>query len=95
MAHLLSLDLFIVLCKAEKDLQQDMSRIRQRSVRVLRSGRSFRVARFVCSFLNSWFFTPRLHVVTWNVGTAQPPDDVSSLLLLDSEGAAPDVYVIG
>ncbi|XP_034759078.2 inositol polyphosphate 5-phosphatase K-like isoform X1 [Acipenser ruthenus] len=37
----------------------------------------------------------RLHVVTWNVGTAQPPDDVSSLLLLDSEGAAPDVYVIG
>ncbi|XP_041097160.1 inositol polyphosphate 5-phosphatase K-like isoform X3 [Polyodon spathula] len=37
----------------------------------------------------------RLHMVTWNVGTAPPPDDVSSLLLLDSEGPALDVYVIG
>ncbi|XP_062471760.1 inositol polyphosphate 5-phosphatase K isoform X3 [Pezoporus occidentalis] len=37
----------------------------------------------------------RLHVVTWNVGTASPPPDVSSLLQLDSLGATMDMYVIG
>ncbi|KAM4648362.1 inositol polyphosphate 5-phosphatase K isoform 4-T4 [Amazona ochrocephala] len=37
----------------------------------------------------------RLHLVTWNVGTASPPPDVSSLLQLDSLGATMDMYVIG
>ncbi|XP_053941102.1 inositol polyphosphate 5-phosphatase K isoform X2 [Cuculus canorus] len=37
----------------------------------------------------------RLHVVTWNVGTASPPPDVTSLLHLDSPGPAMDMYVIG
>ncbi|KAG9351643.1 hypothetical protein JZ751_022894 [Albula glossodonta] len=38
--------------------------------------------------------TFRLHMVTWNVGTAEPPSDVASLLQLDSENAI-DLYVIG
>ncbi|KAM9272397.1 inositol polyphosphate 5-phosphatase K isoform 1-T1 [Morus bassanus] len=37
----------------------------------------------------------RLHLVTWNVGTASPPPDVTSLLQLDSLGPALDMYVIG
>lgn len=39
-------------------------------------------------------FPPRLHIVTWNVATAEPPDDVSSLLHLNSPKSA-DLYVIG
>ncbi|XP_055052951.2 inositol polyphosphate 5-phosphatase Ka isoform X1 [Misgurnus anguillicaudatus] len=35
-----------------------------------------------------------LYVVTWNVATAEPPDDVSSLLQLSSP-KRPDLYVIG
>ncbi|KAK4812138.1 hypothetical protein QYF61_000979 [Mycteria americana] len=37
----------------------------------------------------------RLHIVTWNVGTASPPPDVTSLLQLDSLGPTMDMYVIG
>ncbi|KAM4699625.1 inositol polyphosphate 5-phosphatase K isoform 2-T2 [Discoglossus pictus] len=37
----------------------------------------------------------RLHLVTWNVGTASPPRDVSSLLLLDTSCSDIDMYVIG
>ncbi|KAJ8401661.1 hypothetical protein AAFF_G00376320 [Aldrovandia affinis] len=36
----------------------------------------------------------RLHMVTWNVGTAEPPSDVASLLQLDSQNAV-DLYAIG
>ncbi|XP_048016884.1 inositol polyphosphate 5-phosphatase Ka isoform X3 [Megalobrama amblycephala] len=36
----------------------------------------------------------RLYVVTWNVGTAEPPEDVNSLLQLSSP-KKPDLYVIG
>uniref|UniRef100_A0A3Q3KP41 Inositol polyphosphate-related phosphatase domain-containing protein n=1 Tax=Monopterus albus TaxID=43700 RepID=A0A3Q3KP41_MONAL len=36
----------------------------------------------------------RLHMVTWNVATADPPDDVTSLLHLNSP-KSPDLYVIG
>ncbi|XP_014017681.2 inositol polyphosphate 5-phosphatase K isoform X2 [Salmo salar] len=36
----------------------------------------------------------RLHMVTWNVATADPPDDISSLLHLNSP-KTPDLYVIG
>lgn len=39
-------------------------------------------------------FYPRLHVVTWNVATAEPPEDVSSLLHLSSPRSA-DLYIIG
>lgn len=35
-----------------------------------------------------------LYVVTWNVGTAEPPEDVNSLLQLNSP-KKPDLYVIG
>uniref|UniRef100_A0A8C7JG23 Inositol polyphosphate-5-phosphatase Ka n=1 Tax=Oncorhynchus kisutch TaxID=8019 RepID=A0A8C7JG23_ONCKI len=35
-----------------------------------------------------------LHMVTWNVATADPPDDISSLLHLNSP-KTPDLYVIG
>ncbi|XP_032859093.2 inositol polyphosphate 5-phosphatase K isoform X2 [Tyto alba] len=37
----------------------------------------------------------RLHLVTWNVGTASPPPDVTSLLQLNSLGPTMDMYVIG
>nr|XP_043888132.1 inositol polyphosphate 5-phosphatase Ka isoform X1 [Solea senegalensis] len=37
----------------------------------------------------------RLHMVTWNVATANPPDDVTSLLHLNSQTVSPDLYVIG
>uniref|UniRef100_A0A493SWS0 Uncharacterized protein n=1 Tax=Anas platyrhynchos platyrhynchos TaxID=8840 RepID=A0A493SWS0_ANAPP len=36
-----------------------------------------------------------LHLVTWNVGTASPPPDVTSLLQLNSLGPTMDMYVIG
>ncbi|XP_020492506.2 inositol polyphosphate 5-phosphatase K isoform X3 [Labrus bergylta] len=36
----------------------------------------------------------RLHMVTWNVATADPPDDLTSLLHLNSP-KSPDLYVIG
>ncbi|XP_061595197.1 inositol polyphosphate 5-phosphatase K isoform X2 [Cololabis saira] len=36
----------------------------------------------------------RVHVVTWNVATAEPPEDLFSLLQLD-EPTCPDLYVIG
>lgn len=36
----------------------------------------------------------RLHMVTWNVATADPVDDVSSLFYLSSP-TRPDLYVIG
>uniref|UniRef100_A0A8C7HWP1 Inositol polyphosphate-5-phosphatase K n=1 Tax=Oncorhynchus kisutch TaxID=8019 RepID=A0A8C7HWP1_ONCKI len=35
-----------------------------------------------------------LHMVTWNVATAEPPGDVTSLLQLDAQPAT-DLYVIG
>ncbi|XP_062872824.1 inositol polyphosphate 5-phosphatase Ka isoform X2 [Trichomycterus rosablanca] len=38
--------------------------------------------------------TFRLHMVTWNVATAEPPNDISSLLQLNSPKEA-DLYVIG
>ncbi|XP_061746392.1 inositol polyphosphate 5-phosphatase K isoform X1 [Nerophis ophidion] len=36
----------------------------------------------------------KLHMVTWNVATAEPPDDVTSLLQLDVQPPT-DLYVIG
>ncbi|XP_072231644.1 inositol polyphosphate 5-phosphatase K [Leuresthes tenuis] len=36
----------------------------------------------------------RLHMVTWNVATAEPPEDVTSLLQLDVQTPT-DLYVIG
>lgn len=47
--------------------------------------------------LNTSFFLSyihRLYVITWNVGTAEPPEDVDSLLQLSSP-KKPDLYVIG
>ncbi|XP_044139802.1 inositol polyphosphate 5-phosphatase K isoform X2 [Bufo gargarizans] len=37
----------------------------------------------------------QLQIVTWNVGTASPPRELSSLLLLDASGSNIDLYVIG
>ncbi|MED6260753.1 hypothetical protein ATANTOWER_028067 [Ataeniobius toweri] len=36
----------------------------------------------------------RLHLVTWNVATAEPPEDVTSLLQLNDQPPT-DLYVIG
>ncbi|XP_078061753.1 inositol polyphosphate 5-phosphatase K-like [Mustelus asterias] len=36
-----------------------------------------------------------LHILTWNVGTAAPPDDVTNLLQLDVQIQEPDMYIIG
>ncbi|KAK2879652.1 inositol polyphosphate 5-phosphatase K isoform X3 [Channa argus] len=38
--------------------------------------------------------TCRLHMVTWNVATAEPPEDLTSLLYLDVQPPT-DLYVIG
>ncbi|XP_036451251.1 inositol polyphosphate 5-phosphatase K [Colossoma macropomum] len=46
----------------------------------------------LCGRYSGEFF--RLHIVTWNVATAEPPDDVRSLLQLDSDTPA-DLFVIG
>ncbi|KAM8976074.1 inositol polyphosphate 5-phosphatase K isoform 2-T2 [Pelodytes ibericus] len=37
----------------------------------------------------------RIHLVTWNVGTAPPPRDVSSLLFPDTSSPGIDMYIIG
>ncbi|XP_063305993.1 inositol polyphosphate 5-phosphatase K isoform X3 [Pelobates fuscus] len=44
---------------------------------------------------NSEKLTLRIHLVTWNVGTAPPPRDVSSLLLLDTPKSDIDMYIVG
>ncbi|XP_029965256.1 inositol polyphosphate 5-phosphatase Ka isoform X2 [Salarias fasciatus] len=43
---------------------------------------------------NHFGHTFRLHMVTWNVATADPPEDLASLLQLNSP-KSPDLYVIG
>lgn len=45
-------------------------------------------------FFISFVFPSRLFMVTWNVATAEPPDDLTSLLHLNSPNK-PDLYVIG
>lgn len=37
----------------------------------------------------------RIHVITWNVGSAQPPDDITSLLGLNVGDGNTDMYIIG
>lgn len=51
---------------------------------------------FSITFVNSFVtkHSDRLHMVTWNVATAEPPEDVTSLLLLDVQPPT-DLYVIG
>uniref|UniRef100_S4S078 phosphoinositide 5-phosphatase n=1 Tax=Petromyzon marinus TaxID=7757 RepID=S4S078_PETMA len=39
--------------------------------------------------------TRRLRVITWNVGTAEPPEEADALLALDQEGPPPHLYIIG
>uniref|UniRef100_A0A3B4BB58 Uncharacterized protein n=1 Tax=Periophthalmus magnuspinnatus TaxID=409849 RepID=A0A3B4BB58_9GOBI len=41
------------------------------------------------------FFLYRIHVITWNVGSAQPPDDITSLLGLNVGDGNTDMYIIG
>uniref|UniRef100_UPI0037E94F63 phosphatidylinositol 4,5-bisphosphate 5-phosphatase A n=1 Tax=Semicossyphus pulcher TaxID=241346 RepID=UPI0037E94F63 len=37
----------------------------------------------------------RVHIITWNVGSAQPPDDITSLLGLNVSDGNTDMYIIG
>ncbi|KAK5618376.1 hypothetical protein CRENBAI_019206 [Crenichthys baileyi] len=37
----------------------------------------------------------RLHIITWNVGSATPPDDITTLLGLNVGDGNTDVYIIG
>uniref|UniRef100_A0A672PU97 Phosphatidylinositol 4,5-bisphosphate 5-phosphatase A n=1 Tax=Sinocyclocheilus grahami TaxID=75366 RepID=A0A672PU97_SINGR len=37
----------------------------------------------------------RVHIITWNVGSAMPPDDVTSLLGLNVGDGNTDMYIIG
>ncbi|XP_048100165.1 LOW QUALITY PROTEIN: phosphatidylinositol 4,5-bisphosphate 5-phosphatase A [Alosa alosa] len=37
----------------------------------------------------------RIHVITWNVGSAMPPDDITSLLGLNVGDGNTDMYIIG
>uniref|UniRef100_A0A3Q1F3S2 Uncharacterized protein n=1 Tax=Acanthochromis polyacanthus TaxID=80966 RepID=A0A3Q1F3S2_9TELE len=36
-----------------------------------------------------------LHIITWNVGSAQPPDDITALLGLNVGDGNTDMYIIG
>lgn len=46
------------------------------------------------TLLSPFKIADRLHVVTWNVATAEPPEDVTALLQLDVQPPT-DLYVIG
>lgn len=37
----------------------------------------------------------RIHIITWNVGSATPPDDITSLLGLNVSDGNTDMYIIG
>ncbi|KAL2092122.1 hypothetical protein ACEWY4_011920 [Coilia grayii] len=37
----------------------------------------------------------RIHIITWNVGSAMPPDDITSLLGLNVGDGNTDMYIIG
>uniref|UniRef100_A0A8C4TFT3 Uncharacterized protein n=1 Tax=Erpetoichthys calabaricus TaxID=27687 RepID=A0A8C4TFT3_ERPCA len=37
----------------------------------------------------------RIHIVTWNVAAATPPDDITSLLGLNVGDGRTDMYIIG
>ncbi|KAF7669618.1 hypothetical protein LDENG_00166730 [Lucifuga dentata] len=37
----------------------------------------------------------RVHIITWNVGSAQPPDDITALLGLNVGDGNTDMYIIG
>lgn len=41
------------------------------------------------------YYYYRLHIITWNVGSATPPDDISSLLGLNVGDGNTDMYIIG
>uniref|UniRef100_A0A3B4VA77 Uncharacterized protein n=1 Tax=Seriola dumerili TaxID=41447 RepID=A0A3B4VA77_SERDU len=38
---------------------------------------------------------PKVHIITWNVGSATPPDDITSLLGLNVGDGNTDMYIIG
>ncbi|TKS78666.1 Phosphatidylinositol 4,5-bisphosphate 5-phosphatase A [Collichthys lucidus] len=45
-----------------------------------------------------YYITPfpnRVHIITWNVGSATPPDDITSLLGLNVGDGNTDMYIIG
>ncbi|KAF4074570.1 hypothetical protein AMELA_G00240890 [Ameiurus melas] len=37
----------------------------------------------------------RVHIITWNVGSAMPPDDITSLLGLNVGDGNTDMYIVG
>lgn len=37
----------------------------------------------------------RVHIITWNVGGAMPPDDITALLGLHVGDGNTDMYIIG
>lgn len=43
----------------------------------------------------SLFFPDRVHIITWNVGSATPPDDITALLGLNVGDGNTDMYIIG
>uniref|UniRef100_A0A3B3WYX1 Inositol polyphosphate-related phosphatase domain-containing protein n=1 Tax=Poecilia mexicana TaxID=48701 RepID=A0A3B3WYX1_9TELE len=40
-------------------------------------------------------FPVRVHIITWNVGSATPPDDITALLGLNVGDGNTDMYIIG
>lgn len=51
----------------------------------------------VCVY-QRYYVTPfpnRVHIITWNVGSATPPDDITSLLGLNVGDGNTDMYIIG
>uniref|UniRef100_A0A3P9QBY7 Inositol polyphosphate-5-phosphatase J n=1 Tax=Poecilia reticulata TaxID=8081 RepID=A0A3P9QBY7_POERE len=48
---------------------------------------------FVGSYVTP--FPDRVHIITWNVGSATPPDDITTLLGLNVGDGNTDMYIIG
>lgn len=42
-----------------------------------------------------WFSVFRVHIVTWNVGSAMPPDDISGLFSPGVSDGSTDMFIVG
>ncbi|XP_069471521.1 inositol polyphosphate 5-phosphatase K isoform X2 [Ambystoma mexicanum] len=67
---------------SDEEIQEEVSRTLDEALLILEKKLPPKIKEF------------RLHLVTWNVGTASPPDDVSSLLEIDNDTAV-DMFIIG
>lgn len=61
---------------------------------------SKRIQTFFCAFglfsnILSLFYCCRVEIVTWNVGSAMPPDDISNLFSPGACDGSTDMFIVG